>query len=398
MRRNSEQLPCGGVSIYIKKGLYHHQVQMDSRLQVVAVQVTLGGTPVTILSVNVPSSNHLTSRDPTYLTRNIRNQILIKSDFNGHSYLWGSHDVDTRGEVIEIFTDRHCLCIFNDGTHTYPKPRAQHVNRPASTIDLTISTSRFALRSVWEVLPDIHCSDHYPILIRSYHQWQRCNQAMILPTGSFTRPIGNSFMLCTWKDSLRIYKRKQITYTPLSTTKPRPQMTASQEQPPYSRYQTLGLMKKNAEKPWRLGRPWKREFHRVENGEGKPYLLSEGHRQRLGDSSTRRKVSLGRNMYQSCQLILLQGMCGIKWENYIWQKICPPKQYINGKNCTAITEPKHIANEHAAAFTDNSSSTHYNATFQAIKGQEKVKDYFRQHCGLQQTLPIEIFEAINHWG
>ena len=27
-------------------------------------------------------------------------------DFNGHNYLWGSHDVDTRCEVIERFTDQ----------------------------------------------------------------------------------------------------------------------------------------------------------------------------------------------------------------------------------------------------------------------------------------------------
>ena len=30
-----------------------------------------------------------------------------------------------------------------------------------------------------------------------------------------------------------------------------------------------------------------------------------------------------------------------------------------------------IADKHAAAFTDNSSSTHYSATFQAIKEQEE---------------------------
>ena len=56
------------------------------------------------------------------------------------------------------------LCILNDGTHTYLKPQAQHVNRPTAAIDLTISTPGLALRSVWEVLPDTHGSDHYPIL------------------------------------------------------------------------------------------------------------------------------------------------------------------------------------------------------------------------------------------
>ena len=53
------------------------------------------------------------------------------------------------------------------------------------------------------------------------------------------------------------------------------------------------------------------------------------------------------------------------------KNICPPKQYLNGKNGTTITNPKDIADKHAAAFTDNSSSTHYSATFQAIKEQEE---------------------------
>ena len=40
LRRNPDQLPCGGVLIYIKKGLYHEVVQIDSHLQAIAVQVT----------------------------------------------------------------------------------------------------------------------------------------------------------------------------------------------------------------------------------------------------------------------------------------------------------------------------------------------------------------------
>ena len=57
------------------------------------------------------------------------------------------------------------------------------------------------------------------------------------------------------------------------------------------------------------------------------------------------------------------------------KNICPPKQYLDGRDAAAITNPKDIANEHAAAFTDNSA--HYSATFQTINMQEeKVKiDY-----------------------
>ena len=60
---------------------------------------------------------------------------------------------------------------------------------------------------------------------------------------------------------------------------------------------------------------------------------------------------------------------------YVWdrvRKICPPKQYLNGKNGTTITDPKDIANEHAAVFRDNSYAR-YSATFQAITEQEEVK-------------------------
>ena len=112
---------------------------MDSHLQAVAVQVTLGDTPVTILSTFQPTTtSHLEIWHiwPT----NIRGQILITGDFNGHSYLWGTHDVNTRGEVIERFTNKQNLCILNDGTHTYMRPQAQHVNKPTSAIDIHTRT------------------------------------------------------------------------------------------------------------------------------------------------------------------------------------------------------------------------------------------------------------------
>ena len=72
--------------------------------------------------------------------------------------------IDTRVKSLRDFTDKHNLCMLNDGIHTYLKPQVQHVNRPTSAIDLTISTPGLALRSVWEVLADTHGSDHYPIL------------------------------------------------------------------------------------------------------------------------------------------------------------------------------------------------------------------------------------------
>ena len=146
-------------------------VQIDSHLQAVAVHVIPGGwRPVTIFSVYILGNNHLTTRDLSYLIMKIRGQILVTVDFNGRNCL--CHDVDTGGEVIERFTEKHNLCTLNDGTHTYLKPQAQHVNKPTSAIDLTISTPR----SAWEVPPDTHCSNHYSMM------------TSILPSVSETQP------------------------------------------------------------------------------------------------------------------------------------------------------------------------------------------------------------------
>ena len=72
------------------------------------------------------------------------------------------------------------------------------------------------------------------------------------------------------------------------------------------------------------------------------------------------------------------------------KNICPPKQYLNGRNGTTITDPIDIANEHAAVFTDNSSSAHYSATFQAIKEQEeKVKLTSPQTIPKYTTNPLD---------
>ena len=206
---------CRSPDLY-KKGLYHREVQVDSHMQAVAVQVTLSGAPITVLSVYIPGNNHFTTRDLSNLIRNIRGLILITGDFSGHTYLWGSDNVDTRGEVIERFIDKHNLCILNDGTHTYLKPQAHHVNKPTSAIDLTISTPGLALRSAWEVLPDTHGSDHYPIMTSilplAVEIQLSCDP--FHPTGCFPRPISNSSTICAWKRLLRRHWR-QTPCTPL---------------------------------------------------------------------------------------------------------------------------------------------------------------------------------------
>ena len=149
-------------------------------------------------------------------------------------------------------------------------------------------------------------------------------------------------------------------------------MTASQGQRPSPRNRTLGLMK-NAGKPWRLGEHWTRECAKVENSGETLSAFRRSQAQARWLFNQKKRQSWAEYVSK------LSTNTPIK---HVWDRvrkisgknICPPKQYLNGKDGAAITNPKDIANEHAAAFTDNSSSTHYSATFQTIKVQEeKVK-------------------------
>ena len=156
--------PLWSIHIY-KKRVYHKPIQLATHLQAVAVQVTLGSTPVNILSVYTPSPERLTTQDISHLIRGLNGHILITGEFNGHNYTWGSLSNDIRGDVLERFTDKNNLCILKDGSFTYLKPQAQHSQNPTSAIDLSICIPDCTLRCTWEVLPDTHGSDHYPVLI-----------------------------------------------------------------------------------------------------------------------------------------------------------------------------------------------------------------------------------------
>ena len=345
-------------------------VQIDSHLQAIAVQVTLGGAPITVLSVYIPGNSHLTTRDMSYLVRNIRSQKLVMGDFNGHNYLWGSHDVDTRGEVIERFTDKHNLCILNDGTHTYLKPQAQHVINPTSAIDLTISTPGLALRSAWEVLPDTHGSDHYPIL------------TSILPSVAEIQPSCDPFHLvfsrADW-EQFHDLCLENITEDILGKVDPLHSFVKHIiKAGNYSIARATTIPKKS--NPWfdeecrealkaRLALDKKARRSQEIRGE----TLSAF---RQSQAQARRLFNMKKRQSWADYISKLSTDTPIK---HVWDRvrkisgknICPPKQYLNRKDGTAITNPKDIANEHAAAFMNNSSTAHYSAIFQTIKEQEE---------------------------
>ena len=373
-QRRDDQLPCGGVSIYIKKGIFHRPVQLNTHLQAVAVEVTLQGAPVTIFSIYAPTHDHLSVRDLTNLIKNRNGQIIITGDFNGHNHLWGSPHDDTRGQVIERFTNLHDLCILNDGTHTYLKPQAQHVNSPTSAIDLTMCTPGVALRCNWEVIPDSHGSDHYPVLTSVSPTSADANQGVHDPTHwVFSRADWEGFMgVCQERiddavlqspDPLQSFVDLVIKiaddFIPKASTIPR------KSNPWFDQECRDALKTRRA------------LDNKVKRGCGP-------HQETL--ISFKRAQARARRLFNQKKRD--------SWRNYVsqlttntpikhvWDRvrkisgknICPPKQYLRGKDGKAVTTPRDVANEHAAAFAGNSSSAHYSQEFLQIKEEAEKEN------------------------
>jgi len=100
----------------------------------------------------------------------LNSPILLLGDFNAHSALWGCSKTDLQGKMIEDLLLKHNLSILNDSSNTYLHP---------ATGSSSASPSLY-LDFFWEVVTDLHGSDHFSICIQSY---------------TTAPPVTN----CTWK-------------------------------------------------------------------------------------------------------------------------------------------------------------------------------------------------------
>ena len=88
--------------------------------------------------------------------------FIIVSEFNGRHTLWGSETVDPRGSIIEQLLLTGDVVLMNTG-----EPTHYHVqNNSYSAIDLSLCSQALMHEHTWEVIDDLHGSNHCPILIR----------------------------------------------------------------------------------------------------------------------------------------------------------------------------------------------------------------------------------------
>ncbi len=157
----------GGSSIFVKKGMPHEHLQLNSNLQAVAVKVTLHRN-ITVCSVYVPPSHRLAQDEIDNLVGQLPSPFLLLGDFNGHSDLWTNSDLcdgivmnDQKGKAMESVLENFDLCLLNDGSPTY----LHHATGSLTAIDLSICTPDIFMDFNWKVHEHLCGSDHFPIFI-----------------------------------------------------------------------------------------------------------------------------------------------------------------------------------------------------------------------------------------
>ena len=101
----------------------------------------------------------------TKRTFNSINQLpqpyLILGDFNGRHHFWGDTVSNNRGNSLFSLIESLDLTVLNTGKPT-------HFNQQTGTfscIDLSITSPNAYLDFNWEIIDDLHGSDHFPIMI-----------------------------------------------------------------------------------------------------------------------------------------------------------------------------------------------------------------------------------------
>ena len=154
---------ASGVALYIKKNIPQSQVTFTTNLQAVAARATMKGKTYILSSIYVPPSTSPTVADFDAMIVKFDHPYLLNGDYNAHSPYWNALFTDReRGEPVEAVIDKHHLLPLNTTVKT-------HWNRAHNTyslVDLSLSHPAIFLDFQCHVLPDLHTSDHYPIVIK----------------------------------------------------------------------------------------------------------------------------------------------------------------------------------------------------------------------------------------
>ncbi|KAG5859129.1 hypothetical protein JTB14_035192 [Gonioctena quinquepunctata] len=134
----------GGVAIFINENSPSTLINLNTRLQAIAIECFLP-TEITIYNIYLPDSNWNTD-NIREIVEQLPTPFLIVGDFNSHNPIWGSNKKDARGRNIEEIIDEYNLVILNTGEDTFINLRSQSFY----AIDLSLCSPILAPNFNWQ--------------------------------------------------------------------------------------------------------------------------------------------------------------------------------------------------------------------------------------------------------
>ena len=137
-------------------------ISLNTSLEAVAVQINMSRA-YTICSLYLPPNSELARNQLTDLINQLPQPFLLLGDVNSRHHHWGDIVSNSRGKYMLSWIEDSELAILNTG-----KPTHFHVQTGSfSCIDLSITSPNAYIDFDWDVLEDLHGSDHFPIIINT---------------------------------------------------------------------------------------------------------------------------------------------------------------------------------------------------------------------------------------
>ena len=153
----------GGTSVIVNNRVPQSEIDLNTKLQAIAVSVTLHRT-ITICSIYIPPNDNINETELDNLLQQLPKPYILMGDFNSHNELWGCRDTNSKGRNMESFINRNNICLYNNNkTNTYLSP----ASGTYSAIDLTMSDPTVFLDYSWRAHEDTCGSDHFPLILEN---------------------------------------------------------------------------------------------------------------------------------------------------------------------------------------------------------------------------------------
>jgi endonuclease/exonuclease/phosphatase family metal-dependent hydrolase len=156
------QIAHGGVAILAKPELSPRRIDINSPLQVVAVEVNIV-RPLVLCSLYVQEKDRITKNQLQHIVDQLGDNFILGGDLNTHSPALGHSDYNNLGTIVEELLLENDMQLLNSG-------EATHLNKATgewSTLDLTLVKGTGNTEH-WRTYPDLANSDHLPILFSIY--------------------------------------------------------------------------------------------------------------------------------------------------------------------------------------------------------------------------------------